>query len=200
MSIEQNVDVDVDVVRVYGQRLKTQATILFGVVAVFWLLEGIDWLIFRGALDSLGIVPRTAIGLRGIIFAPLLHGNFAHLAANTLPFLILGWLVMLQGRGLFSAVTLLTALIAGVGTWLFGPGNTVHIGASGIVFGYFGFLLLWAYYRRSLGTILLAALLLIFYGGLLWGIIPQGNGISWQSHLFGLIGGGVAAFAFGNEG
>jgi membrane associated rhomboid family serine protease len=98
----------------------------------------------------------------------------------------------------FTAVTIVTALFAGLGTWLFGPSNTLHIGASGIVFGYFGFLLLWAYYRRSVGTVLLAVGLLLFYGSLLWGIIPQGNGISWQAHLFGLLGGGVAAFLYGN--
>jgi membrane associated rhomboid family serine protease len=185
--------------RVYGRTLKTQATILGSLVALAWFIELLDWAFFRGALDSLGIIPRTLIGLRGIVFAPLLHANFAHLAANTVPFLLLGWLVMAQRRGLFAAVSLVVALIAGVGTWLFGQGHTVHIGASGLVFGYFGFLLLWAYYRRSLGTILLAALLLLFYGSLLWGILPQGNGISWQGHLFGLIGGGVAAYLFSEE-
>jgi membrane associated rhomboid family serine protease len=185
--------------RIYGRTLKTQATTLGSLVALAWLIELLDWAFFRGVLDSLGIIPRTLIGLRGILFAPLLHANFAHLAANTIPFLILGWLVMVQRRGLFAAVTLVVALIAGIGTWLFGQGHTIHIGASGIVFGYFGFLLLWAFYRRSLGTILLAALLLVFYGSLLWGILPQGNGISWQGHLFGLIGGGVAAYLYSGQ-
>jgi membrane associated rhomboid family serine protease len=186
-------------VRVYGRTLKTQATLLGSLVALAWLVELIDWAIFRGALDALGIIPRTLIGLRGIVFAPLLHANFGHLAANTIPFLLLGWLVMVQRRGLFTSVTLVTALIAGLGTWLFGQGQTIHIGASGLVFGYFGFLLLWAYYRRSLGTILLAGLVLVVYGSLLWGILPQGNGISWQGHLFGLVGGGVAAYLFSDR-
>jgi membrane associated rhomboid family serine protease len=97
------------------------------------------------------------------------------------------------------AVTIVVALVSGLGTWLFGPSQTIHIGASGLVFGYFGFLLLWAYYRRSLATILLAAVLLLLYGSLLWGIIPQNNGISWQTHLFGLIGGGMAAYFYSDS-
>jgi membrane associated rhomboid family serine protease len=190
--------VDQERLRVYGRTFKTQVTILGSLVALAWFIEVIDWALFRGALDSLGIIPRNLIGLRGIVFAPLLHASFTHLAANTVPFLVLGWLVMVQRRGLFAAVTLLTAVIAGLGTWLFGQGQTIHIGASSIVFGYFGFLLLWAYYRRSLGTIVLAGLVLVFYGSILWGVIPQGNGISWQGHLFGLVGGGVAAYLYSN--
>jgi membrane associated rhomboid family serine protease len=89
-------------------------------------------------------------------------------------------------------------LIGGLGTWLIGPRNSIHLGASGLVFGYFGFLLLIGYFERSFQAIALAIIVVIFYGGMVWGVLPQGGGISWQSHLFGFIGGGTAAYLFGS--
>lgn len=174
--------------------LRTHLLILGGMIALLWLLEGVDWLVFDGRLNAYGIRPRTREGLEGILFAPLLHGGFPHLMANTLPLLVLGWFVLLRGTRIFVTVTAVSILISGLGTWLIGPANTVHIGASGLVFGYFGFLLLSGYFERSLTAVVWSLLVLFLYGGLLWGVLPQGNGISWQGHLFGFIGGGVAAF------
>lgn len=176
-----------------GARRLLQPLLVF--VALMWLVEIFDWLLFNGALDGLGIVPRDVGGLRGIFLAPLLHGGFGHLAANTLPFLALGLLVRLRHSRQFVAVSLIIIAVSGLGTWLFGPPHTVHIGASGLIFGYFAFLLVAAYYERSPGALGLALLVIVFYGGLLWGALPQGNAISWQGHLFGLIGGGLAAYA-----
>lgn len=176
-----------------GVRRLLQPLLVF--VALMWLVEIFDWLLFNGALDGLGIVPRDVGGLRGIFLAPLLHGGFGHLAANTLPFLALGLLVRLRHSRQFVAVSLIIIAVSGLGTWLFGPPHTVHIGASGLIFGYFAFLLVAAYYERSPGALGLALLVIVFYGGLLWGALPQGNAISWQGHLFGLIGGGLAAYA-----
>lgn len=164
-------------------------------VALMWLIETVDWLLFNGALDGLGIVPRQVGGLRGIPLAPLLHGSFGHLIANTLPFLALGALVRLRHSRQFVTVSLIVIAVSGLGTWLFAPPHTVHIGASGLIFGYFAFLLVAAYYERSPGALGLALLVIVFYGGLLWGALPQGNNISWQGHLFGLIGGALAAYA-----
>ena len=177
-----------------GDTLKSHAIILGGFVAFLWLLEMVDFLIFRGGLNAYGIQPRTSDGLAGIIYAPLLHGNFAHLAANTVPLLVLGWFVLLRGTRTFLIVTLVTIVVGGFGTWLIGPANTVHIGASGLIFGYFGFLLISGYFERSVTAVLWAILVFFLYGSLLWGVLPQGNGISWQGHLFGFIGGGVAAY------
>ena len=120
--------------------LKSQAVILGGFLIAFWLLEAADQFLLGHALDQLGVRPRTMLGLRGILFAPFLHGNFAHLLANTVPFLVLGWFVMVQGMRKFWLVTLVTVLISGLGMWLFGRSNSVHLGASGLIFGYFGFL------------------------------------------------------------
>lgn len=177
-----------------SNHLRIQALTLGGFLLLFWVLEILDWLIFDGALNRLGVQPRTVIGLRGILLAPFLHGNFAHLIANTLPFLVLGWFVIVQSVRDFWLVTGVTAVISGLGIWLFGRTNSVHIGASGLVFGYFGFLLLRGYFERSLRAILWAVVVVLLYGGMLWGVLPLQMGISWQAHLFGFIGGGVAAY------
>ncbi|MBK7216303.1 MAG: rhomboid family intramembrane serine protease [Candidatus Promineofilum sp.] len=176
-----------------GAKRLLQPLLVF--VALMWLVEIFDWLLFNGALDGLGILPRQVAGLRGIPLAPLLHGSFGHLIANTLPFLALGALVRLRHSRQFVTVSLIVIAVSGLGTWLFAPPHTVHIGASGLIFGYFAFLLVAAYYERSPGALGLALLVIVFYGGLLWGALPQGNNISWQGHLFGLIGGALAAYA-----
>lgn len=180
--------------RSFGSELKTQATILGGMLAIMWLLELVDWLLPRATLDALGVRPRTLVGLRGILFGPFLHAGFGHLLANTIPFIVLGWFVMFRRTRDFVIVTVITALISGLGIWLFGPTNSIHIGASGLVFGYFGFLLLRGYFERSPWSIVWSVLVGLLYGGLIWGVLPQGNGISWQAHLFGFVGGVFAAY------
>lgn len=177
------------------RELKTQGTILGGLVGVMWALEIVD-VVLGGALNSFGIRPHSIIGLRGILFAPLLHGNLAHLIANTIPFLILGWFVMLQETSDFFLVTAITMLVGGLGTWLFGSPNSVHIGASGVIFGYLGFLLARGYFQRNIPSIFLAIIVGIFYGGAIWGVLPTQPGISWEGHLFGFIGGILAARLF----
>lgn len=174
--------------------LKEQAFILGGFVLLIWLVELVDILLFAGTLDRFGIRPRTMAGLWGVFFAPLLHRGFGHVAANTIPFLVLGWFILVQNRRHFWAVTALTILLSGAGAWLFGQANSVHVGASGLIFGYFGFLLLRGYFERSAGAILWAVLAVLLYGGLLWGVLPFQDGISWQTHLFGFLGGGAAAY------
>ena len=181
-----------------GQILKTRFIILGRLVILLWFLELIDWLLFGVNLDALRIAPRRLWGLRGILFAPFLHVGFAHLAANTLPLLVLGWFVMLRGLREFAWVTAVSILVSGLGTWLIGPSNSVHLGASGLIFGYFGYLLLRGYFERSWPSILGSILVGLLYGGMLFGILPQGVGISWQAHLFGFIGGGLAAYWLAN--
>jgi membrane associated rhomboid family serine protease len=175
--------------------VKAQLVILLGFVVLIWVLELIDLLLFRGALDALGVRPRTPGGLWGILFAPFLHGGLAHLLANTLPFLTLGWLVMLRRTSDFFVVTALAMLCGGFGVWLVGRPNTVHIGASSLVFGYLGYLLLRGYFERSVVSILLSIFVGVLYGGALGGLLPTQPGVSWQGHLFGFAGGVGAARA-----
>ncbi|MCA2682466.1 MAG: rhomboid family intramembrane serine protease [Microcystis sp. M038S2] len=182
------------------QEIKTQAIILATFVAIFWLLEILDQFVFRGSLDIFGIIPHQVIGLRGILFAPFLHGDFSHLIANTVPFLILGWLVMLQETSDFFVVTGLTMLVGGLGVWLFAAPGSIHIGASILIFGYLGFLLLRGYFQRNIPSILLSILVFLLYGGTIWGVLPSSRpGISWQGHLFGFLGGVLAAKLIATE-
>lgn len=174
------------------RELKSQGTILGGFVAVMWILEIVDILVFGQKLNLYGIIPRHLIGLRGILFAPFLHGGLGHLIANTIPFLVLGWFVMLQETSDFFVVTAITMLVSGLGVWLFGaPG--VHVGASALIFGYLGFLLLRGYFERNFPSILLSLVVGFLYGGAIWGVLPTRPGISWEGHLFGFIGGVIAA-------
>ncbi|MEO0459086.1 MAG: rhomboid family intramembrane serine protease [Cyanobacteria bacterium P01_A01_bin.114] len=173
--------------------VQLQAKILGSILAVLWGLELIDSILLRGALDQFGIRPRRLRGLPGIVLAPLLHGDLKHLAANTGPLVVLGWFILWQGVDVFVIVTGVSALISGLGVWLLGGPRTNHLGASGVVFGYFGFLLWRGYFEQSAVAIALAAITGLLYGSLIWGALPVQRGKSWQGHLFGFIGGGVAA-------
>lgn len=176
-----------------AREIKTQILVLGGLVALMWITEFVDIFFFRGRLDAFGIRPHSFIGLRGILFAPFLHGGLGHLIANTIPFLTLGWLVMLRETSDFFAVSIVTMLVSGLGVWLTGSPYSIHVGASGIIFGYFGFLLLRGYFERSFAAILFSLVVGFLYGGMIWGVLPIQYGISWQGHLFGFIGGAIAA-------
>lgn len=182
-----------------SHELKQQATILGSIVALFWVLELLDLIIFNGALDRFGIIPHNLVGLRGILFAPFLHGGLGHLIANTVPFVVLGWLVMLQETSDFWIVTGITMLVGGLGVWVFAVPGSIHIGASILIFGYLGFLLARGYFQRNLASILLSIIVGLTYGGLIWGIFPSSPRISWQGHLFGFIGGVIAARMIAKE-
>jgi membrane associated rhomboid family serine protease len=161
-------------------------------VVVMWVIEVID-AVSGLRLDQYGIEPRDADGLVGLAAAPFLHAGFGHLAANSLPFLLMGFVIALGGALRVVLVTAVVALIGGLGTWLVAPGSTVHVGASGIVFGYAAYLLSRGFFNRRMLDIAIAAIVAVVWGGaLLGGLLPEA-GISWQGHLFGAIGGVVAA-------
>ena len=176
-----------------GGELKTQAKILGSLVAIFWIVTFINEIFLRGRLNALGILPLNPVGLRGILFAPFLHGGFYHVAANTVPFIVLGLLVMLRNISDFYFVSIIAALVGGLGTWLVGDPRSVHIGASGVIFGYFGYLLFRGYFERSFVAIAISLVIAVTYGSLIWGVLPTRSYISWEGHLFGFIGGIIAA-------
>jgi len=175
--------------------LKTQAVVLGGTLAVFWAVFVVNSLL-GGALLSLGVIPRTTIGLRGILFAPFLHGSLNHIVANSIPFLALGWMVMLRDERHFIPVTLAGMVGSAVMAWLLGAPGSVHIGASGVIFGYLGFLMLSGWYTRSFGSILLSVIVTLAWGSLVLGMMPGEPGISWQAHIGGFLGGVFAARGF----
>jgi membrane associated rhomboid family serine protease len=143
--------------------------------------------------NRLAIVPRTFAGLLGIATAPFIHGNFAHLAANVPPFAVLGALLLRHGEHAFVTTALLIAASSGLLLWLFGR-QAAHIGMSGVIFGFFGYLVAVAYLTRSVGNVLIAAAVLVLYGSMLAGIKPARNGTSWEGHLFGLVAGIATAW------
>jgi membrane associated rhomboid family serine protease len=178
--------------RALANELKLQFFLLGGLVALMWIVEVVD-IPLGGSLDLLGIRPRNANGLLGIVFAPFLHGGFRHLISNTLPFLVLGFLISARDWTEWVVVSLVAAICSGLGTWLFGAAGTLHIGASGVVFGYFGFLIARAYFERNVTSIAISLLVVAVFGGMIWGILPVQIGISWEGHLFGLVGGILSA-------
>ena len=171
-----------------------QGMIVVGALAAaMWVVEIVDQ-VAGGSLDRNGIEPREADGLDGILWAPFLHANWDHLIGNTIPFLLLGIGIALSGAARVILVTAIVAVIGGLGTWLIGPPNTVHIGASGLVFGYAAYLVSrGAFTRRPLQLVLGLAVVAVWGATLLQGLVPE-DGISWQGHLFGAIGGVIAAW------
>ncbi|WP_068177917.1 rhomboid family intramembrane serine protease [Mycobacterium sp. UM_CSW] len=170
-------------------------------VALLYLVELIDQLM-GGRLDSNGIRPLTTDGLWGIIFAPVLHANWQHLMANTVPLLVLGFLMTLAGLSRFVWATVIVWVLGGFGTWLIGNvgsacGPTDHIGASGLIFGWLTFLLVFGIFVRKFTDIVIGLVVLFAYGGVLLGAMPvlhQCGGVSWQGHLSGAVAGVVAAY------
>jgi len=162
-------------------------------VAIMWLSEIVDTIIDH-RLDKYGIEPRDGDGLVGIVAAPFLHGGFGHLIGNTVPFVVMGLVIAFNGAMRVLAVTAIVAFVSGMGTWLIAPENTIHIGASGVVFGYATYLISRGAFNRSLLEIAVGVLVVGAWGSaLLAGLEPQ-QGISWQGHLFGAVGGVLAAW------
>lgn len=174
-----------------GQQLKTSAFLIFGMVLIIWIVELAN-LLMGHRLNILGIHPRTVAGLPGIVLSPFLHTGIGHVLLNTIPLVILGWLVVLHGPRVFLEVSLLIILVSGLGVWLVGRSG-YHVGASGLIFGYFGYLVARGWYERSLSSILIAVVTIVLYGGILLGVLPFRAGVSWEAHLFGLLGGILAA-------
>jgi membrane associated rhomboid family serine protease len=174
---------------------RAQVDLIFQLILIVWSLHIIDWGLLQGALGQfLGLQPRRISGLVGIPFAHFFHANDVHhLVGNTLVFAPLGWAIAFQGIRLFYVVTIATALISGLGIWLFGR-PSIHIGASGVIFGYFGFLSTYGLATGNLLSFLFALLVIVIYGSsVLFGIFPRRTDISWEGHVFGLLGGILTA-------
>jgi membrane associated rhomboid family serine protease len=174
----------------YGRAVE----LLLAMVVLMWGLEILDTALDH-RLDGGGIIPRETEGLDGVIAAPFLHVGFGHLLANTLPFVAMGLVIGLEGPLRLLGVTAIVAVISGLGTWLIAPADTIHLGASGVVFGYATYLVARGLFNRRPVELAIGAVVALLWGGaLLAGLEPR-QGISWQGHLFGAIGGVVAARA-----
>lgn len=182
-----------EVQRRTGSRAVVAAQVIALFVGLLYAVELVDTAV-GGRLDRAGIRPRETEGLDGIVFGPVLHAGWGHLMANTVPLLVFGFLILLAGVGRWLAVTALVWVVGGVGVWLTGGDQTLHLGASILAFGWLVYLLLRGLFSRSAGHIAVGAILLFLYGSLLWGVLPGQPGVSWQGHLFGALGGAVAAW------
>jgi membrane associated rhomboid family serine protease len=168
------------------------AAVIGALVAVMWLLEIVN-AIDGQHLDGDGIYARSLAGLPGIVSSPFLHAGFGHLIGNTIPFVVLGLVIAAAGARRVIEVTVVVALVAGLGTWLTAPSHVSTIGASGIVFGYAGFLIARGFFTRSFPALAIGVVVAVLFGATLAAdLIPQA-GVSWQDHLFGALGGILAA-------
>lgn len=180
---------------------RTGGATIIAFVGLLYLVEALDQ-VGGHRLDRNGIRPLETDGLWGVLFAPLLHANWAHLLANTGPALVLGFLLTLTGLARFVLATAIVWIIGGLGTWLIGDigsscGPTDHIGASGLIFGWLAFLVVFGWFTRRIWQILVGVVVLFLYGGILWGAVPVLNvcgGVSWQGHLCGALAGVLAAY------
>lgn len=177
------------------ERAKAAAVVMLAWVALLWLLEAVD-VASGNALDTYGISPRDTGELPDVIPASFLHFGFDHLAANTVPLLVLGFLAALRGLRRFAGVVAVIVITGGLGVWLTAPASSVTAGASVVVFGLFGYLLVRGFVDRRPVDIAVGALVALLYGSILWGVLPTSGAVSWQGHLFGLLGGVLAAFLF----
>jgi membrane associated rhomboid family serine protease len=182
--------------------------LLLTFVAAIWVVYLVNSLLFDGSLNRYGLspmalpyrwlsefepsLPYLAGSLRGILLSPLLHGSFSHLMSNTFPLLLLGGFVAIRGAKTLIGVSLLVIVLGGLLVWIVGR-PAIHIGPSGLVFGYFGFLVAQGWYERSIVSIVVAVGVLLLYGGIIFGVLPQSGFISWEGHLFGLVAGVLAA-------
>ena len=167
--------------------------VMAGLLALLWLLEVVDQA-SGNSLDGYGIRARDDDGLWHVFTAPLLHGGWPHLMSNSLPFLVLGFLVLLSGWRSWVVVTAASVVASGAFVWVLSPPGSLTLGASGVVFGWLTYLLLRGFFSRSAGQIALAVLVFVLYGGILWGVLPGAVGVSWQGHLGGAVGGALAAW------
>ena len=168
--------------------LALKGKVMLGFVAILWAVEVVN-LALGYELNRFGIVPREAIGLRGLVFSPFLHGSINHLMMNTAPLFVLGLFVISRGIRAFFMLTFAVSIAGGFGVWLVGQSSSVHVGASGVIFSYFGYLLFKGIFDKQLTALFVSFGVFIIYGGMIWGVFPGTAGVSWEGHLFGFLAG-----------
>lgn len=163
-----------------------------GYLLVIWAVFIINYALFGGQLNYFGVHPLDLGSIWHIATSPLLHGGVEHILSNSIPGMVFCFLIGMSGKRVFWEVTIIAGLVGGIGTWLFGGIGTNHIGASGLVYGWLGYLIVRGFFNRHPGQAILGIVLAFMYGGLIWGVFPGATGVSWQGHLFGAIGGILA--------
>lgn len=182
--------------------VKRAAVVMLAWVALLWVLEAVDQA-GDNKLDTYAITPRQLGELRDVIPASFMHFGWDHLSANTGPLLVLGFIAAMRGIGRFAGVVALVMLVSGLGVWLVSPAGSHTAGASGVVFGLFGYVVVRGFVDRRMADVLIGIVVALVYGSMVWGALPTDQvveqSISWQCHLFGLVGGVLAAFYFSDR-
>jgi len=164
-----------------------------------WLLYlcGFLWVVhFAGylfPLSGFGIIPREVPGLAGILFAPFIHADISHLTANSVSLFILGLILAFTEEKGIAGILITILLLGGLGTWIIGRTGTIHIGASGVIYGIFGYLLARGIFRKDIKSLLVSLAVFFLYGGMIFGVLPAIPSMSWESHLCGFIAGVITA-------
>lgn len=180
--------------RPFGGFLQGSFVIPFRIVFLMWAVFWVEYQ-FNFDFSNYGILPRRADGLIGILLAPLLHGSYAHILSNTVPMLFLGTVLFYFYDRIATTVYTLCYLGTGVLVWLMAR-PSYHIGASGVVYALASFLIFFGIFRRDIIAILISIVIIFMYGGLIYGVLPLQQGVSWESHLFGGLLGGFLAWYF----
>lgn len=167
--------------------------VMAGVLAFIWLVQVVNWLDNYWLSKHFGIVAREPSRLPEIFSAPFLHWSFTHIEGNSAPLFFLGFIAAYRGMARFVAVSFIVIITSGLGSWLFEPAHAVGAGASGVVFGYFAYVVVRGIVERHIIDIIVGVVVTISYWSILRGVLPSDPHVSWQAHLFGLLGGVVAA-------
>jgi len=168
---------------------------IFTLLIVIWIFQIVNWVLGYNLNQWFGLEPRDFGGLIGIPASPFLHAGFGHIIANTIPLVVLGGMAAMASPKRFMDSTIIIVLLGGLLVWLLARGgNRVHVGASGLVFGYLGYVVALGIFERSFRAIAMAVFAGLLYGGLIWGVLPTNKGVSWESHLFGAMAGPAAAW------
>ena len=162
-------------------------------MGLIWAVQVLNWIVGQGLNPALGVAPCRTSGLIGVPFMPLLHGSWGHLIANSGPLAVLGAIGLLISPKRFLTASVIIVFASGLAVWLFARCGIV-VGASGLIFGWFGYLVAAGILERNWREILGAAVAIVFYGGIIWGVLPQKSGISWEAHLFGALAGAATAW------
>ena len=168
---------------------------VIGFICLFTLAIHIANVFFRGQLNDYGLLPRHFSHFTGIVAYPFLHGSWAHLLSNLVSFSVLGYLVSNSGLSRFIAVFMISWVGSGIGVWVFGRMH-YHVGLSGIIYGLWAYLLVYAIMYRSLKSIAIAVIVMFLYGSMVWGFIPAHSWVSYESHFFGALAGVLAGYFF----
>lgn len=172
-------------------QLGSRGNVVLGFLVVIILVQIVNSLT-GNSLVSHGLVPRTVSGLQGVLFAPFIHGSVGHVLSNLAPLAVLSWLVMSEGVARYIRVAVLIAVVSGLLVWCVGRG-TIHVGASGLIFGLWTYLLARGWYQRSLSSVAIAMFVVVGYSGLVFGFIPV-PGVSFESHIAGALAGILAGW------